>query len=78
VLTTLIRLSISAAIQYVLTLTKENNMPFHNGAHLGTIIRIAIVFNAKNWLGDAINADSLLESVEGLFALLAVCSPTNC
>jgi len=45
-------------------------MAIQSSAQIGNVIRNAVVFNIKNWLGDAMNADSLLESVEGLFALL--------
>jgi hypothetical protein len=43
---------------------------FRSSAQIGRVIRNAIVFNVKNWLGDEMNADSLLESVERLFTLL--------
>ena len=45
-------------------------MTIQSSVQIGHIIRNAVVFNVKNWLGDAMNAGSLLESVEQLFALL--------
>ena len=45
-------------------------MTIQSSAQIGTIIRNAVVFNVRNWPGDMMNADSLLESVERLFALL--------
>ena len=38
--------------------------------HIGKIVRNAVVFNLKRWHGDALNADSLLQTVSRLFALL--------
>lgn len=37
---------------------------------IADVIRNAVVFNPKNWPSQAVNADSLLASVERLFALL--------
>lgn len=45
-------------------------MTIQSSVEIGNVIRNAVVFNVKNWLGDAMNTDSLLESVEQLFALL--------
>ena len=45
-------------------------MTIQSSVQIGNVIRNAVVFNVKNWLGDTMNADSLLESVERLFALL--------
>lgn len=45
-------------------------MTIQSSVQIGNVIRNAVVFNVKNWLGDTMNADSLLESVEQLFALL--------
>lgn len=45
-------------------------MAIQSSAQIGSVIRNAIVFNVKNWLGDAMNADSLLKSVKQLFTLL--------
>ena len=45
-------------------------MTIQSSVQIGNVIRNAVVFNVKNWLGDTMKADSLLESVEQLFALL--------
>ena len=45
-------------------------MTIQSSAQIGNIIRNAVVFNVKNWLGDMMNSDSLLQSVQDLFALL--------
>ncbi len=45
-------------------------MTIQSSAQIGNVIRNAVVFNVKNWLGDTMNTDSLLGSVEQLFALL--------
>jgi len=45
-------------------------MSIQSSVQIGKVIRNAVVFNVKNWLGEAMNADSLIESVEQLFALL--------
>ncbi len=45
-------------------------MTIQSSVQIGNVIRNAVVFNVKNWLGDTMNTDSLLESVEQLFALL--------
>jgi hypothetical protein len=45
-------------------------MTIQNSVQIGKVIRNAVVLNVKNWLGDAMNADSLLESVEQIFGLL--------
>ena len=41
-----------------------------NTVHIGNVIRNAIVFNPKNWRGNTVGTDSLLETVAELFALL--------
>ena len=46
-------------------------MTIQSSVQIGNVIRNAVVFNVKNWLGDTMNTDSLLESVEQLFELLA-------
>jgi predicted nucleotidyltransferase len=38
--------------------------------HIGKVIRNAVVFNFKNWPGDTVNADTLLQTVARLFTLL--------
>ena len=45
-------------------------MTIQSSDQIGNVIRNAVVFNVKNWLGDMMNTDSLLESVEQLFVLL--------
>lgn len=42
----------------------------HIQVHIGKVIRNAVVFKLKNWSGGALNADTLLQSVPALFALL--------
>jgi predicted nucleotidyltransferase len=37
---------------------------------IGQVIRNAVVFNVKNWLGGEMNSDSLIQSVRGFFAVL--------
>jgi len=37
---------------------------------IGHVIRNAVVFNVKNWLGGEMNSDSLIQSVQDLFAVL--------
>jgi predicted nucleotidyltransferase len=48
----------------------NKNMTIQSSVEIGNVIRNAVVFNVKNWLGDTMNTDSILESVEKLFALL--------
>jgi len=38
--------------------------------HIGNIVRNGVVFNFKNWRGNEVSADNLLETVARLFALL--------
>jgi SAM-dependent methyltransferase len=38
--------------------------------HIGNVIRNALVFNFKNWRGEAVDTDALLQTVARLFALL--------
>lgn len=45
-------------------------MIIQSSLQIGTVIRNAIVFNTKNWSGGAMNSDSLLQSVEDLFAVI--------
>lgn len=37
---------------------------------IGHVIRNAVVFNVKNWLGDEMNSDSLIQSVQDFFGVL--------
>jgi hypothetical protein len=45
-------------------------MAIRDSVQIGKVIRDAVVFNVKNWLGDTMDADSLLETVKQLFKLL--------
>lgn len=38
--------------------------------HIGNIVRNGVVFNFRNWRGNEVSADNLLETVARLFALL--------
>src|SRR5574339_725690 len=37
---------------------------------IGRVIRNAVIFNVKNWLGGMMNSDSLIQSVQDFFAVL--------
>jgi len=54
----------------MLQLLQERNMTIQSSTQIGNVIRNAVVFNVKNWLGDMANSDSLLQSVQDLFAVL--------
>lgn len=45
-------------------------MTIQRSNQIGYIIRNAVVFNVKNWPGGMMNSDTLLQSVQDLFALL--------
>ena len=45
-------------------------MLLQSTTQIGDIIRNATIFNVKNWLGDTMDSDSLLHSIEQLFTLL--------
>jgi hypothetical protein len=45
-------------------------MTIHSIAQIGAVIRNAVVFNVRNWPGDMMNSDSLIQSVQDLFAIL--------
>lgn len=45
-------------------------MPIRSSEQIGNVIRNAVVFNVKNWLGDMMSADSLINSVQDLFTVL--------
>ena len=45
-------------------------MTIQSSTQIGNVIRNAVVFNVKNWLGGMMNSDSLLQSVQDLFAVL--------
>ncbi len=45
-------------------------MTIQSTTQIGNVIRNAVVFNVKNWLGGTINSDSLIQSVQDFFAIL--------
>jgi hypothetical protein len=45
-------------------------MTIQSSTQIGDVIRNAVVFNIKNWLGGMMNADSLIQSVQDFFTLL--------
>ncbi len=45
-------------------------MTIQSSSQIGNVIRNAVVFNVKNWLGGMMNSDSLIQSVQDFFALL--------
>jgi len=45
-------------------------MTIQSSLQIGDVIRNAVVFNIKNWLGGAMNSDSLIQSVQDFFAVL--------
>ena len=45
-------------------------MTIQSSVQIGNVIRNAVVFNVKNWLGGMMNSDSLLQSVQDFFAVL--------
>ena len=45
-------------------------MTIQSSAQIGNVIRNAVVFNVKNWVGGMINSDSLIQSVQDLFTVL--------
>ena len=45
-------------------------MTIQSSVQIGHVIRNAVVFNVKNWLGGKMNSDSLLQSVQDFFAVL--------
>jgi len=45
-------------------------MTIQSSVQIGNIIRNAVVFNVKNWLGGTMNSDSLIQSVQDFFAVL--------
>jgi hypothetical protein len=45
-------------------------MTIQSSAQIGNVIRNAVAFNVKNWLGDMMNSDSLIRSVQDFFAVL--------
>jgi len=45
-------------------------MTIQSSAQIANVIRNAVAFNVKNWLGGSMNSDSLIQSVEDLFSVL--------
>ena len=45
-------------------------MTIQSSVQIGNVIRNAVAFNIKNWLGGSMNSDSLIQSVEDLFSVL--------
>jgi predicted nucleotidyltransferase len=45
-------------------------MTIQSSAQIGNVIRNAVVFNVKNWVGDMMGSDSLFTSIQGFFTLL--------
>lgn len=45
-------------------------MTIQSSVQIGNVIRNAVVFNVKNWLGGTMNSDSLIQSVQDFFAIL--------
>lgn len=45
-------------------------MMIKSSAQIGNVIRNAVVFDVKNWPGDMMNSDSLIQSVQDLFTVL--------
>jgi len=45
-------------------------MTIQSSLQIGNVIRNAVIFDVKNWLGDMMNSDSLIQSVQDFFAVL--------
>lgn len=45
-------------------------MTIQSSVQIGHVIRNAVVFNVKNWLGGMMNSDSLIQSVQDFFTIL--------
>lgn len=45
-------------------------MTIQSSVQIGDVIRNAVVFNVKNWLGGTMSSDSLIQSVQDFFAVL--------
>ena len=45
-------------------------MTIQSSIQIGDVIRNAVLFNIKNWLGGTMNSDSLIQSVQDFFNLL--------
>jgi len=47
----------------MLHLYQEKLMLIQSTDHIASVVRNAVVFNVKNWLGGEMNSDSLIQSV---------------
>jgi hypothetical protein len=45
-------------------------MTIQSSVQIGNVIRNAFVFNVKNWPGDSMNSDALIQSVQDFFTIL--------
>ena len=45
-------------------------MTIQSSVQIGNVIRNAFVFNVKNWPGDLMNSDPLIQSVQDFFTVL--------
>ena len=45
-------------------------MTIQSSVQIGNVIRNAVAFNIKNWLGGSMNSDSPIQSVQDLFSVL--------
>ena len=45
-------------------------MTIQSSVQIGNVIRNAVAFNVKNWLGDMMHSDSLIQSVQDFFTVL--------
>jgi hypothetical protein len=45
-------------------------MTIQSSAQIGNVIRNAVKFNAKNWIGGMVNSDTLIQLVQDLFTVL--------
>lgn len=45
-------------------------MTIQSSDQIGNVIRNAVVFNVRNWSGDMMNSDSLIQSVQDFFTVL--------
>jgi hypothetical protein len=54
----------------MLHLQEEYTMTIQSSVQIGKVIRNAVAFNVKNWLGGMINSDFLIQSVQDFFTIL--------
>lgn len=55
---------------FMLHLQQEDKMTIRSSKQIGHVIRDGVVFDVKNWRSTMMNSDSLLHSVQALFAIL--------